>query len=96
MRRITSLETAAAAALLLGVGLALAPETRADAWPNGMTLNGGSLNGQKPNGVVLNGREINPFKPQGRAVRGEAADAGALRVRAVRLPGGRTLLPRQR
>ncbi len=81
-------KAAALTALLLVGGLALAPEARAN-----VTLNGGSLNGQKPNGVAANGRESNGAPPRGEAA--EAADFGALRLRTIRLRDGRTLLPRQ-
>ena len=59
------------------------------------------MNGVTVNTAWPNGREINSFRPQGRAATGEAAETvevanvGALRVRAVRLSGGRTLLTRQ-
>ena len=98
MRTITFPEAtskaAALAALLLGGGLALAPEARA-----GVTLNGSNLNGVTLNGVVLNGVVLNGQHTQGRPAGGEVAgtaDLAALQVRAVRLPDCRTLLARQR
>jgi hypothetical protein len=87
-------KAAALAALLLGGGLALAPEARAGSNLNGLSLNGSNLNGVVLNGVVLNGQHT-----QGRPASGEeavTADLGALQVRAVRLPDGRTLIPGQR
>jgi uncharacterized protein YjbI with pentapeptide repeats len=103
MRTITFPEAtskaAALAALLLGGGLALAPEARAGVTLNGVVLNGSNLNGSNLNGVVLNGVVLNGQHTQGRPAGGEVAgtaDLAALQVRAVRLPDGRTLLARQR
>ena len=111
MRRITSLEAATLAALLLGGGLALAPEARAGVTVNGSQLNGLTVNGLTVNGLTVNGigtntgslqgrstngREINSSHPQGQPARSEAVDLGALHVRAIRLPDGRTLLLGQR
>ena len=104
MRKITFTRVAALAALLLGGGLAFAPEARAGVVLNGVSFNGVGLNGVALNGVSLNGQNLNGTSSngamlQGRPASGEAAgvaDPGALRVRAVRLPDGRTLLPQQR
>ena len=100
MRTITSPKVAVAlAALLLGGTLASAPEARAGSDLNGLQLNGVTLNGQKPQGSNLNGREINGERMQDRPTSGDAAETagmGALQVRSVRLPGGRTLLAGQR
>ena len=87
MRRMNTLEAATLATLLLGVGLALAPEARAGFATNGSNLNGSNLNGERMQGSNLNGERQQGSNLNGRA----ATDLGALQIQAVRLPDGRIL-----
>ena len=75
MRRITSLQVAAVAALLLGSSLALAPEVRAYANLQGQSMNSTGMNTGNLQGRSTNGSEINGSHPQGRPARDEAVDA---------------------
>lgn len=66
---------------------------------NGVGLNGLRINGANLNGLGAQGASLNGFGSQGQGVQGsnpsgrkaEAADLGALALRAVRLPDGRVL-----
>jgi hypothetical protein len=104
--RVTA-KAAATAALLLVGGLALAPD--AGAWPgedrpppnglngislNGVDLNGLTRNGQWTQGSQLNGRELNGSHAQGHPTGDDTAELGAVQIRSIRLPDGRTLLVR--